>query len=140
MVDVLTPEQRHRSMIANRSTGNRTTELALVRLLRELHITGWRRHLKLPGRPDFAFRSARVLVFVDGCFWHGCPRCYSRPYTNRRYWSEKVRTNRERDQRQTRELRASGWAVLRIWEHELKKKWPARRKLQRFGLVREPSN
>ncbi|MBI5168181.1 MAG: very short patch repair endonuclease [Candidatus Eisenbacteria bacterium] len=134
MADVLTPEQRHRSMSAIRSKGNRTTELALVRLLRELHITGWRRHVKLPGRPDFAFRAARVLVFVDGCFWHGCPRCYTKPGTNRRFWADKVTTNRARDRRQTRELRGRGWAVVRIWEHELKRPAAARRKLRLVGL------
>ena len=135
MTDWLTPEQRHRSMSAIRSTGNRTTELALVRLLRELRVTGWRRHVKLPGRPDFAFRAERVLVFVDGCFWHGCPRCYAKPATNRRFWSLKVQTNRARDRRQSRELRARGWSVVRIWEHELRRPAIATRKLARAGLV-----
>lgn len=135
MADVLTPEQRRRSMSANRSKGNRTTELALVRLLRELHITGWRRHLELLGHPDFTFRARRVVVFVDGCFWHGCPRCYVRPSTNRGYWNRKVTANRLRDRNQTRKLRSMGWTVVRIWEHELQAPELARRKLARRGIA-----
>jgi DNA mismatch endonuclease (patch repair protein) len=75
----------------------------------------------LPGRPDFVFRRQHVCVFVDGCFWHGCPRCYRRPSSNRKYWDEKVKRNRARDRRVNQELRRRGWRVLRFWEHDLEK-------------------
>ena len=119
MTDWFTPEQRSRNMASIRSRGNKTTELRLVRLLRRAHVTGWRRRQNLPGWPDFTFRAQRMGIFVDGCFWHGCPRCYRLPEDNRSYWMEKVQTNRRRDRRNTRTLRLRGWRVLRIWEHLL---------------------
>lgn len=106
-------------MASIRSKGNRTTEQALAKLLRTAGIHGWRRHAKLPGKPDFVFRSKKLAVFVDGCFWHGCPRCYRLPGDNRRYWRTKVLSNRERDRRRIKELRALNWQVIRIWEHSL---------------------
>ena len=120
MADWLTKTQRSFNMSAIRSRGNASTEIALARLLRAEKITGWRSHQDLPGKPDFVFRHYRVAVFVDGCFWHGCPTCYRMPEDNRPYWSEKVKRNRERDKRRARELKALGWRVVRIWEHSLK--------------------
>lgn len=70
-------------------------------------------------RPDFVFSKLKLAVFVDGCFWHGCPRCYVRPKGNRKFWDTKRETNQARDRRQSRLLEAAGWRVLRIWEHEL---------------------
>lgn len=119
MADWLSREQRSRNMASIRSAGNRTTEQRLAGLFRAEHITGWRRHLHLPGRPDFIFTSKRLAVFVDGCFWHACPQCYKLPEDNRRYWQSKVLRNRERDRRINRELRSKGWHVLRVWEHTL---------------------
>jgi DNA mismatch endonuclease (patch repair protein) len=66
--------------------GNKQTEKVLLFHLRQAKVTGWRRHLPLPGKPDFAFTKQKVAVFVDGCFWHGCPKCYTRPKTNRAFW------------------------------------------------------
>lgn len=119
MTDWLTREQRSRNMASIRSKGNKTTEECFVKLLRANRIFGWRRHQKLPGRPDFIFKKKRLAVFIDGCFWHGCPRCYRLPEDNRPYWKEKVVSNRHRDRRNARQLRAGGWKVVRIWEHEL---------------------
>lgn len=70
-------------------------------------------------RPDFVFQRARVAVFVDGCFWHGCPRHGTKPSSNKSFWREKLAKNRERDRRVTRTLRRAGWQVVRIWEHAL---------------------
>jgi len=109
-----------------RSRGNTDTELALVKLLRRFRITGWRRNQQLVGRPDFIFRRARVAVFVDGCFWHGCPKHSSHTVRSGAYWQKKLSTNQARDRVVTRSLRAQGWRVLRIWEHELKRKNPTR--------------
>lgn len=93
------------------------------RLAREMWATGlrgWRRGRPVEGaRPDFVFVSARVVVFVDGCFWHGCPACGKRPATNREYWDPKIGRNRDRERRQTAALTDAGWTVLRFWGHEL---------------------
>lgn len=101
--------------------GNEATEQKLVRLFRRARITGWRRHLPLPGKPDFAFPKSKVAVFVGGCFWHGCPKCYKRPKTNRRFWDRKHEYNKAHDRRVARHLRRHGWRVIRIWQHSLRK-------------------
>ncbi len=80
----------------------------------------YRRKAKLPvGRPDIIFTRARVAIFVDGCFWHGCPVHYVRPRTRTEFWSDKLRSNVERDRRHTLTLEAAGWRVLRFWEHDV---------------------
>ncbi len=122
MGDWLTPAQRSFNMSSIRSKGNARTEGVLKALLEEAGLIGWRTHEALPGKPDFVFPSARVAVFVDGCFWHGCPRCYRMPEDHREYWSAKVQKNRQRDRRVRRSLREDGWTVVRVWEHALKQK------------------
>jgi len=97
-----------------RGRGNASTELKAVRIFREHKITGWRRHLPLIGKPDFAFPNQRLVVFIDGCFWHGCPMHLRMPATNVDYWQGKVA------RKVTAELRSKGWRVLRVWECELK--------------------
>ena len=104
-----------------RGKGNKQTELELLALLRQNKISGWRRHLPLVGRPDFAFPLQKVAVFVDGCFWHGCAKCCTRPKTNRKFWDKKLADNMARDQRVNRQLRRQGWKVIRIWQHSLQK-------------------
>lgn len=121
MSDVFTHAKRSEVMSLIRGKGNRTTEIMLLKLFRAHEITGWRRHQSLPGKPDFVFRKERVAVFVDGCFWHGCPRCYHAPKQNKKFWREKVLGNQRRDRRVARELRAAGWRVCRIWECRLKR-------------------
>ncbi|MCR4317292.1 MAG: very short patch repair endonuclease [Planctomycetes bacterium] len=64
------------------------------------------------------FPGPKVAVFVDGCFWHGCPEHATFPKTNQDYWLPKLAENRERDARQTARLQAAGWAIFRVWEHE----------------------
>ncbi len=105
-----------------RSRGNAATELRFIQLLKTAGITGWRRNQKVFGKPDFIFPKFKLAVFVDGCFWHGCPHCYGAPKSNRAFWKSKVCRNRERDRLVSRTLRSRGWRVLRIWEHELKRK------------------
>jgi DNA mismatch endonuclease (patch repair protein) len=113
-------ELRSRIMRSNKSHGNFSTELTLLRLFRSHGITGWRRKVPLIGRPDFVFKRQRVAIFIDGCYWHGC-KCRRLPKKNRLYWQQKFCANQQRDRRVTRYLRNSGWAVIRIREHELKK-------------------
>src|SRR5690606_26892541 len=104
----MTRMQRSYTMSRIRSQGNESTELRLARLFRANKINGWRRNSRLPGRPDFVFPKERVAVFVDGCFWHGCPKCALRSNTNRGYWSAKIVGNRQRDRRHSRTLRQAG--------------------------------
>ena len=119
MTDVFTKKKRSEVMAAIRSRDNKETEKSLAALFRKHRIRGWRRHLPLEGKPDFTFPNAELTVFVDGCFWHGCPKHYRLPTSNRVYWKAKIERNRARDRSVTRTLRLNGWKVLRIWQHDL---------------------
>jgi len=109
-------------MAAIRSRGNQATELRLIVLMRVNEISGWRRGSRLTGKPDFVFPKLRLAVFVDGCFWHGCPKHGTKPKNNAKFWREKIARNQARDRLVMRTLRAAGWRVLRVWEHELARK------------------
>jgi DNA mismatch endonuclease, patch repair protein len=121
MPDVFTKAERSAVMSRICGRGNKTTELALVKLFRRHSISGWRRQQPVFGKPDFIFRRERLALFVDGCFWHGCLRCYCRPKSNREFWDVKIARNRERDRKVSRELRRLGWRVIRVWEHDVAK-------------------
>lgn len=119
MVDHVTREIRADIMRAVPSS-NTSLELRLRKAL-------WRRGLRYVvnsrvdgARPDVCFRGSRVAVFVDGCYWHGCPHCYQAPKTNTKFWTDKVKRNRQRDVRDTEVLRDAGWTVLRFWGCEIK--------------------
>lgn len=117
--DVFTKLKRSQVMSAIRSRGNKDTELKLASIFRAAGITGWRRGQPLPGRPDFVFRRHHLAIFVDGCFWHGCPKHGRQPGSNASYWTPKLARNKARDHEVTRALRRAGWIVLRFWEHQL---------------------
>jgi DNA mismatch endonuclease (patch repair protein) len=118
--DIFTQKKRSWIMSRIRGSGNKKTEVRLARQLRGDGISGWRRHLPIPGRPDFSFRKQKVAVFVDGCFWHGCPKCFQLPKQNRPFWKVKIDGNRKRDQSVNRRLRRLGWKVIRIRECQLR--------------------
>ena len=153
MADVFTKKKRSDVMSRIRGRGNKDTELALAKLLRAHRITGWRRQIQIrtspqpsPQRgegvrvkPDFIFPKARLAVFVDGCFWHGCPK-HSNPTkwlrkssmpvrpasaiggrTGRTFWRAKLAANQARDRKVNRILRRAGWRIVRVWEHQLQK-------------------
>lgn len=120
MADIFTKSKRSEVMSRVRSRDNKVTEGALIRLFRRDRITGWRRNIKLFGNPDFVFQKHRLAVFVDGCFWHGCPKHASQPASNRAFWKKKLGRNKVRDLLVNRTLRTKGWRVLRIWQHELR--------------------
>jgi DNA mismatch endonuclease (patch repair protein) len=152
MSDVFTKAKRSEVMSRIRSRGNKDTEVALAKLLRRNGITGWRRQTTLVVRSsrreeahssirksvrassprllrvkvDFVFRQARLALFVDGCFWHGCPKHETKPKNNRVFWHRKLSANKARDRLVTRALRRANWRVLRIWEHEFARKNEAR--------------
>jgi len=138
MADVFSKAKRSEVMSRIRGKGNKSTELAMAKAFKPAGIKGWRRHVAiklkpktlrkarasiepkvLVVKPDFVFYKERVVVFVDGCFWHQCPLHSKVPTGNRKFWAQKLYGNVERDRIRTRKLKASGWRVLRFWEHQL---------------------
>ena len=103
----------------NNRSRDTTPELTLRRLVWHRGLR-FRTHTKLPGRPDIVFPAARLVVFIDGCFWHGCAIHGVIPHTRRAFWSRKLTANIERDGATNRRLTAVGWRVLRLWEHEVR--------------------
>lgn len=116
MSDVFTKAKRSEEMSRIRGRGNKDTELALAKLFRGHRITGWRRDQAVFVKPDFVFPKLRLAVFVDGCFWHGCPKHATKPKNNRAFWRRKLGGNKARDRVVSRNLRRAGWRVVRIWE------------------------
>lgn len=112
------------SLSRKMSTLARRDTLPELALRRELHRRGmrFRVQLKVPGNNrrtiDIALTRARLAVYVDGCFWHGCPEHHHRPRTNAEWWDWKIGRNRERDRSTDADLLSAGWDVLRVWEHE----------------------
>jgi DNA mismatch endonuclease, patch repair protein len=104
-----------------RSVGNRSTELKVRMALVRGGLAGWVLHARdVEGKPDFWFPRQRLAIFVDGCFWHGCPKCLRMPSQNRRYWASKIAGNVLRANVIRRSLRRRGVAVLCFWEHQLR--------------------
>ncbi len=108
------------TMLANRRRDTRPE----LRVRRILHAEGFRYRVDFAPAPvtrrraDIVFPRKHVAIFIDGCFWHGCPVHYVPPRANREFWSEKVSRNRARDIDTTALLESAGWTVLRFWEHE----------------------
>lgn len=121
MTELFAKLTRSELMSRIRGKSNKSTELRLISILRDAGIRGWRRNMELEGRPDFVFPAIRVAIFVDGCFWHGCPEHFKQPKTNPKFWSAKIANNQKRDRRVAKSLKAKGWTVARIWEHSLKR-------------------
>ena len=119
VADVFSKAKRSQVMSRIRGRGNKETEVALMQLFRRQEITGWRRHAAVFGKPDFVFPRLKLAVFVDGCFWHRCPKHANLPVNNRLFWKRKLEANQQRDRLVGRTLRARGWHVLRVWQHEL---------------------
>ena len=121
MTDRLAPAVRSHLMGRVRHHG--TAPELLLR--RALWAQGLRYRLKttqrLPGSPDILFLAAKVAVFVDGCFWHGCPLHGTQPKTRSKFWADKISRNKERDIEVNRKLRELGWKVVRFWQHDIEK-------------------
>jgi|ERR1039457_6012284 DNA mismatch endonuclease (patch repair protein) len=126
-MDHVSKSVRSKIMASVRSRGNTTTELPLGKLLWAAGLRGYRKHWPVTGRPDFAWPGRKIAVFVDGCFWHGHTRCKYLPKSNVKFWRNKIKTNRVRDRRVSRTLRAQGWQVVRIWECCVRKEASLRR-------------
>jgi DNA mismatch endonuclease (patch repair protein) len=100
--------------------GNKDTELVMIQILRKNHISGWKRNQAVLGKPDFIFSKEKIALFVDGCFWHRCPKHSNMPKNNQEFWAKKLQQNKDRDRYVSRELKKAGWKIVRVWEHELK--------------------
>lgn len=122
MADVFSKSKRSQIMKCVKSSGNISTEMKLIQYFNAHHITGWRRHYKVKGHPDFVFLRKRIAIFVDGCFWHGHNCRNTRPTEIAEYWDKKREKNIQHDKEITELFEARGWMVIRIWECELKKK------------------
>ncbi|MDP9170239.1 MAG: very short patch repair endonuclease [Acidobacteriota bacterium] len=123
-------------MRRNRGRGNRSTELRFAAILRNEKIAGWRRHVSLPGTPDFTFQREHVCVFIHGCFWHGCARCSKTPASNRDFWRRKILQNRRRDRTARLALEGRGFTVFEFWECQLGGNKLARRLAQLRSALR----
>src|SRR5471030_3001623 len=134
MADIFTKAKRSEVMSRVRGRGNKDTEIALIKCFRRNKITGWRRNQKIFGKPDFIFPKLKLAVFVDGCFWHGCPKHGTQPKGNAAFWKNKFARNIARDILVTKTLRRSGWRVLRIWEHTLR--WATKKPQNEARLLR----
>ena len=106
------------SRIKGKDTG---LEKLFRKSVAELKIKGYRLNARVTGKPDLYFPKDKVAVFVDGCFWHGCPRCYTPPATNRKFWADKIRSNMNRDKAVNTGLHKDGIRVIRFWGHAVKK-------------------
>lgn len=116
----LLPTTNQRRQIMSRIKGKDTgPELALRRAAWAIGLR-YRLHYRIGRtRPDMVFIGRKLAVFVDGCFWHGCPRHSTTPKNNREFWKQKLERNCERDAENTKWLEANGWSVLRFWEHDV---------------------
>jgi len=115
-------ETTSRVMSANKGKDTKP-ELLLRKAIWNKHIRGYRLHWKqVPGRPDIAFVSKKLAVFVNGCYWHPCPHCHPHePKSNIDFWKRKFEANVARDKKKKEALQTQGWQVLTIWECEIKK-------------------
>lgn len=108
-------------MKANISKGT-SPEIKLRKGLRNVALGDYRiNYKKVPGSPDIAYEKKKIAIFVHGCFWHGCSKCNrSLSKSNRSFWKQKIKRNKERDKEKVKFLRAEGWTVITVWEHEIK--------------------
>ncbi|MGO9871217.1 MAG: very short patch repair endonuclease [Methanoregula sp.] len=121
MSDVLTQEQRKLNMshIRAKNTG---PEVKLRKLLFAKGFRGYRIHFDLLGKPDIVFTKKKIAIFIDGCFWHKCPVCFQEPETRKEFWMKKIQSNIDRDKKVNEQLKSEGWTIIRIWEHDVRKK------------------
>lgn len=119
MPDDMTFEERSRTMSRIRSRWTKQEKL----MHEALNIAGiaHKMHPKILGNPDLTIPNQNIAVFLNGCFWHKCPICYKPPKSNKEYWLPKLDRNVQRDLASQERLKSSGWEVLIIWEHEIKR-------------------
>ena len=119
MTDTLTPEQRSYAMSRIRSKWTK----------QEIKVHNWlkgnkirhRMHPKIEGSPDIILKDKKIAIFLHGCFWHKCQKCFKKPKTNKKYWLPKIERNVDRDNENKSILKSKGYKVIILWEHEIKK-------------------
>lgn len=117
MTDVLTPSQRSYNMSQIKASKTKPE----LKLKKTLQVLGFAYQPKMYGRPDFSNKKEKIIIFIDGCFWHRCPKHFIKPKSNIQFWTNKIKQNVQRDKKVTQKLRSEGWKVIRIWEHEVNK-------------------
>lgn len=118
-MDVFDKKKRSQIMKAVKSKGTKFEE-RVFKALRKRGLRFRTNVANLPGKPDIAIKKYKVVIFLDSCFWHGCPLHCRIPKSNTEYWKKKIERNRKRDELITKNYKKQGWGILRIWEHELK--------------------
>lgn len=122
-MDVFSKNKRSEVMSRIRGRGNKSTQRHMAALLRSYGIAGWRLEGKdIIGRPDIYFPRLRIAIFLDGCFWHACRKCFHMPVGNHAFWMRKICSNKKRDRQVNRLLRKAQIRVIRLWEHDLEKR------------------
>lgn len=120
MVDNVSKEIRSKTM---RSVKSKFTKIDndFVCKLKRNKVEFKRYAIKLYGKPDIVIKKHKIVIFIDSCFWHGCPYHHRRPKSNRKYWNQKIARNKTRDKNVNMYYRNSGWTVIRFWEHSINK-------------------
>lgn len=121
MSDTFSKEERSAIMQKVKSKGNKSTEQRLIEIFKQHGIKGWRRNYTVIGKPDFVFLNSKVVIFADGCFWHGHHCRNITPKQNQSYWDKKRERNTQRDKDVTANFENRGWRVLRYWECDIKR-------------------
>jgi len=120
MTDTFTKEVRSKIMAKVKSE-NTVPEIMLRKQLYSKGVRYRINYRSLEGNPDVVIPSKKIAIFIDGCFWHKCPKCFGLPDSNKEYWRKKIEKNVERDKKANKALKLKGWRVIRIWEHEIRK-------------------
>ncbi len=118
MTDIVTKKVRSKIMSSVKST-NTNPEIVYRKALFSRGLRYRVNCRNVRGSPDIVLRKKKVAIFIDGCFWHKCPKCFRAPDSNKEYWLKKVERNKARDKEVNTELKRNGWKVIRIWEHEI---------------------
>lgn len=121
MTDNLTVEQRSKCMSNIKSKW--TEQEKKIHNHLKSHKIKHKMHPQIPGSPDILLKDTNTAVFLHGCFWHKCPRCYKEPKSNKEYWLPKIERNVKRDRKNARILKTEGYLTTKIWEHEIKKEF-----------------
>lgn len=122
----LEPTQEVSERMRRVQTRGTKPELRVRRIARQMGVRYTVRTAGLPGRPDLVLPGHGIAVFVHGCFWHGCPRCFVEPKRNRQWWRQKIANNRRRDRRKADQLRRLGYSVITLMEHDSDRRIKAR--------------
>lgn len=117
-MDVHSKKQRSFNMSRIKSS-NTKTEISFRKYLWSQGIRGYRLHSRITGKPDLYFPKKKLAVFIDGCFWHKCKKCFVKPKTNVKFWTEKINSNIKRDLKVNKKLKSENIKILRLWEHEV---------------------